>query len=702
VKIVNVSIYPQNVLVNIINVEKEITDSVNKLKFSLNPQNNKNLNKEFKIYDTPRTNDFNYSNLKKNNQIKTDEELKYIVMLYDKQLLVKIINLSSTKKFRALLVILRLVKLILKMLAKFGNVLLNESKIEKYKKISSLLFFLGILVFLFLPLFSNRIFIVEKQLKNSDIFFNQIEINFFFQKAQEILKVKKHNLNSVEINSQRGERNKFIMINSIYDANSNRISDLYPIYFLIYHFSISDNIRWLTKDIQFNFIPREQFYLNSKIILEDLTSDKNNKVKEGQMIHSVINIDFSQLRFEENEKILMKINGANSENIDMDFYKTFYDNFLKSGYLEENLSTIESSFKERNKFYLRNILYNIGSLIVGLVPKDPSNYIEYTSDYLYFLENIFENYFIANEQINTNHLLISQGFNSILIKAQKNYQAHEGTKQITKVNLSQTFKKAFEFVCLMERVIKNMSKSEIENFRGDFNYILTNSHSFVGIGFFLFIPILCVIKIFYQLLEIIYNNDVKIYISDNCRIQSSKVIGLSLVCFTLQILLFLHIKEIKVYVEFSLISTFYHLLIINLLVPFVFLRQMDLNKWEEKFLDNILRFAIALNCFNFLFVNFGFGLIMTVVFLPLEACLIYIHNKLNRTFLQIFLISILIYSVIYDKVILETLLENYSQHMNNPYPLLSFLLVFLNLRLNLIFRRWLNLEDRIATSLDSK
>jgi hypothetical protein len=608
------------------------------------------------------------------------------------------------------------------MLAKIGNLIINENKINSYKKLSSILLLCGIFIFIALPLFSNRIFITEKQLKSSDSVYSQFKFEFFRKEMREILlnkkiinkkdSIKSSKLESIHIISPRGERNKFIMINCIYDSSWTEnylLSHLAPLYTFISHLSNLDNITWLTKDIQFNFISKEEFYSNPEKLLIKLISDENQKTREGQMIEGVINLDFSKINFDSEKYLLFKITGMNSENIDMDYYKTFFDNLLISNFQEEKIRTVDFYFSSYIKFYLKNILYNIGSMIQGLIPKDKNNLIRYEHDFVYFLENIFENYILTNEKINFNHLIISKGINSVLIKETNSHENGEffdnsqkeeyfsiNEANVNSYTNSNKMRLAFNFFSVMERVIKNFSKNEIETFRGDYNHIMTNSHSFVGIGFFILIPALCVLRIFYEILD-------KIYSSKNEEVLMSKIAAYSMILFLIQIMLFLHIKEIQNYLQFTLISTFYHILGLNFIFCFVVFRLMDLNKNEEIFFDNLIRFMLALNCFNIFFINYGIGLLLTVVLMPLEVILNYIQDKLNRIFLQIFCLVFIMYCILMDKFIVESIIENFMNHFNNIYPIFSFIFIYLLFRINLVIRRWLNLQHRVTIkSLDIK
>ena len=87
------------------------------------------------------------------------------------------------------------------MLTKLGNILINEKRVETYKNISFYLFLAGIFIFIAFPLFGNRIFITEKQLKNSEIIFNQIKIENFFPNVNQFFREEEEEVNKLDENN---------------------------------------------------------------------------------------------------------------------------------------------------------------------------------------------------------------------------------------------------------------------------------------------------------------------------------------------------------------------------------------------------------------------------------------------------------------------------------------------------------------------
>jgi hypothetical protein len=640
------------------------------------------------------------------------------------------------------------------MLAKVGNLLVDEKQVKKFKKISMITFIIGIVLFITLPLLTERIYILEKQLKGSEHFANQISSEFVltsvkeyfnlakdykFDKQQNIVDYMKYVFNkekfkntfsreilsknslkvdfeeevfTVPIISQRGDRTKYIMINIIYDSSQPLLlqKNLFSIYSFIKHFQDRNSYHWLAKDIHFNFISKELFYRNPQIFLENLiecSGEYNN-----QFLESVVNLDLMNTRFDSWKYLLLKIHGANSENVDMDFYKTFFDNFQFYLKNEGIIKTHYPVFSDSTKFYLKNILNNINSLIGQFFPKSNKNKIHYPNDFVYFVENIIDNFLLANGKIDGNNLTISKGIYSILIKpveeARTDSRIEKHQEEIISFS-NKNIKECINFLQAMERIVKNLSKVEIDSFRGEHNYILTSSHSFSGAGFFLFIPVLCVVRVFYEILQKIYlfnddSNANKIHkktsLSPQTRIEEKRFSGAK-ICFYLMIIFLLHfltfvnIDWLEYFLHKNALSTFYHILIFNFILTFAFFKKLDLSKAEEANLSNILRFLIAVNCFNFFFVNYGFGLLMTVWMLPLELLLVILNDKYKKTFMQVFLICFVGYCNLMEASFIENIINNFIEHTNHIYILLTFIMMFLNLRLNLVIRRYFSRKDRI-------
>ena len=82
----------------------------------------------------------------------------------------------------------------------------------------------------------------------------------------------------------------------------------------------------------------------------------------------------------------------------------------------------------------------------------------------------------------------------------------------------------------------------------------------------------------------------------------------------------------------------------------VLLVVLRLNEHETVFVDNVLRFLLALNCFNFVFVNIGMGLTLTCIVLPLEFLFVIMKQR-EKTISCMFMLCGMMYKVLKKKSI---------------------------------------------------
>lgn len=473
------------------------------------------------------------------------------------------------------------------MIAKIGKILFARERISKFKKLSNMSFIAGIILLIIYPFLSDNIFIVEKQLKFSegfnifqdkekffmnskefnkkynDWFKNTIEnkklyydfnnnqnrknlfsdyisdflsridtTNTIVYKNQININSDNEKINTIHIRSQRGDFTKSIIVNFIFDSDKNPSYNSFDlVYAFLKNFENKFFFNWMSKDLFINFISKDLFYNNPKNFVEFL---KQEPILNEIFPEFYINIDLSRLGYSflrsDSYNIFLKINGVNSENIDMDYYKLFFDNFVKiinDNYNSRQFSikTFENNIEFLNSDNFSKKINNVKNLIVkhlstlfdtngiknSIVYKDLHKY------YSYLLNNIFENYLNFKRNIDSNDILISEGKLSILLKIESNtknkFSYDDGFHSI------KTFDKnminfGFNIFCVVERALKNLNKVEIDIFRGDHNYILTNNNKFQGTGLFILIPVLCVIRIFYEILDkvlMIHNYEYELY-----------------------------------------------------------------------------------------------------------------------------------------------------------------------------------------------
>ena len=597
------------------------------------------------------------------------------------------------------------------MLTKVGSIFFNEEKLPKYKKLSGILFIVGIIAIIAFPYLSEETYIVEKLLKNSPMIgvqintemFNTCQKKYFYSSVRDTQKDfalyfskqifdpdNAERIYSKNFLAPRGDKKKFIMINLIYQKNPfdiNKANKANSLFYTLMHFlSNKDNVTWLAKNVQFNYVPAKLFYENINEAYELLTSGKHNSlVSIGQGIDAIINFDLNEFDIENFHKFLFKINGMDSENVDMDYYKAIVDNlsvvFKKNSMFTTNEQVFSDSFKDS----LRNTFLSIGSFISGFLPKINGEDMKYfyAKTYLYLLENIFDNFFMINNQINLNHMFISKNLNSVLIKI-----IPKGSDGIPSDNrsiahqekhISKNGNEAFGFVIAMERTIKIISKNEIDLFRGQYNYVLISHKNFVGYNY-LILPILLIIRIFYELVSMIYSIEFK---NINSSIHVSKIISMLLLSFIVSLCIMLHVKDIMLYMAFDSIKAYYLIIGVIFAISLLTLMLITSNENEAAFMDNILRFFLALNCWNFIFVNIGIGIVLTAIILPLEFGLV-IQREKGRHFTQVFLVGIIIYGVLKMKLLISSMIENWNAFGNNVYIIITMTMALLVYRLSLI------------------
>lgn len=509
------------------------------------------------------------------------------------------------------------------MIARLGNILFAKQRLDKFKKLSNLTFFIGLILLILYPFLSDNIFIVEKQLKYSESFtvfqkkedffsnvrkflkfsedffhkkfggaegsslkqasalvarytqlsytekkaffnsyFQSVYLNYFSNKNFNFLQseitlknnenniAREDNIFTLKLSSQRGDYSKFIIFNIIYDQDKSLFENqMHFIFAYLKNFDSKVYYNYLAKDILFNFIPKDLFYNNPHELYEKFITDSNFNSMYPEYF---INLDLTNLgdfagdslnnskKHDNRNKYFMvlKINGMHSENLDMDYYKIFFDNFLKV--IKENvynseffIKTYENEFAETTKRYITKTVNYLKSQVLGFLNNffdtvaisRSQIYRQLADYYIYLSQNISENYFFFNKNFDLNDLLISQGRLAILIKPIPEANSNIYSINIPNSGVNNTNENAkrnyfypskglqinfdylnfgFNLFSAFERGVKVLNKCEIDIFRGDHNYILAYNNKFQGTGLFILIPVLCVLRIFYEILEKIY------------------------------------------------------------------------------------------------------------------------------------------------------------------------------------------------------
>ena len=594
------------------------------------------------------------------------------------------------------------------MLIKIASLFLASKKIDKLNKISEIFFYLGILMIFGFPLIGEHTFIEEKQLKNTPLLSRDIDKNFFIQSYQEYLSALNNPINitntilkfcldsimnsenkpynyiyTKEILSPRGEKFNFIQINLIYSPdlkNKEKMLKANTIFYtLLKYYSDKNNIPWLSGDIQFNYITKELFYQHPLECYELIINGNYNKrISIGQQISGIINIDLTEFDIDNFQKFSLRFHGINSEQVDMDYYKMVYDNFI-------------STFASAHKFITHdNILSDTSTEYIKLILKIPSicfkKFLEpklYIKYFLYAINYILSNFFMINNTINTNHLFVTNNKNSILMKIiPKNTN---NTKLVGQMDHSILFTYRY-IIGVFELIIKGISRNEIEIFRGQYFYILLDPQIFVGY-YYLFILFFLVIRIFYELISYINshkNNNFSFFqnLNDNHGIRAGKIIASLLIIFVISLVLLLHIEYIIKIFKLNNITAYYLIIIFIMFIQLLNLILLDLNEKEEIFINELSMFIITLNCWNFIFINIGIGLFMSFFILPMEYLFLHL-NLIKYNPIKIFILFFIIFSTLSERQLLSPMISNYLLYSNNVYIIISISIFFLGLRLEL-------------------
>ena len=362
----------------------------------------------------------------------------------------------------------------------------------------------------------------------------------------------------------------------------------------------------------------------------------------------------------------------------MDYYKMIYDNLNSGGFPQMTSFTVNNEcFEYETKRTLYSLFYSIGNAVKSFLPKEATLKDEfYPTSAMFLVENVANNFLMVNNKINVNHLYITKWFNSIQIGISANKELGYIPSEKKMKAFTRNSELAFYIAVAMERTVKVISKNEMDLFRGQYHYLLITPEHFIGYNF-LFIPILLILRTFYQLLHVIYSCEYK-HIANTIHI--SKII--SCLCLTVVILslCFLHIAHIET--AFALTDDVYALYVICGLFVIggvVLLIVLKLNEHETVFMDNVLRFLLALNCFNFVFVNIGMGLTLTCVILPMEFLFVIMRQR-GKTVSCLFMICGMVYRVLKNQQYLRETISNFKMFNCNVYVILCITVMLLCFR----------------------
>ena len=599
------------------------------------------------------------------------------------------------------------------MLEKITNQIFVEKKMKKMLKISKISFFLGIVAVIAFPLFSKNIKIEEKHLRNTSLYSRKIDnikfssyfktyfyepnyqddiYNFCTKIFYNTSNIPYNQIFTRNVISPRGRKQHIIQINLIYDKIKNLENTKntnFVFYALLHYLNDKKNIYWLAKDIQINYVTKELFDENPKECFELLTNGKYNKLLEqGKYISAIYNFDLSEIDLEKLNTFLIKIVGINSEHIDIDFYKMVVSNFQANfNNMDFKITTNEPVLSKNVKDNILNFL-NIFNDIIKTYVKNA----DYKNKYIYIIQDIINDYFFINNKITTNNLLITNHFNSLLIKTigQSNYNSRD-----------RKIKSCYNLLGTIILMIKGMNTEEIDIFRGLYFYILSSPYQCIEYTY-LFILILMTLRGFFHLIELIYHNEYKFIWnrgSDKVKnkeeditnvIYASRIISGLFFMGIIYIFFMINIeKSIEVMNIQDLVYNYYFM-IGNIFVNQIFvLTVLSLSRSEEKFINIILMYLQILNCWNFVFINVGIGLTMTVIFMSMEF--IFLHLTLvKHCIIKIGIIGLVLFGLLSWKELINTMVNNYINFNNSVYIMVTIGVILLTLRIALFIVMMMN------------
>jgi hypothetical protein len=113
------------------------------------------------------------------------------------------------------------------------------------------------------------------------------------------------------------------------------------------------------------------------------------------------------------------------------------------------------------------------------------------------------------------------------------------------------------------------------------------------------------------------------------------------------------------------------------------------NEEEEIFINELLMFINILNCWNFVFINIGIGLLFSISILPMEY--LFLHLKqLKYNIIKIIILFSFIFSILNSKQLISSMVHNYLKYNNSIYIIFSITIFFLSLRIELFILMIIN------------
>ena len=144
----------------------------------------------------------------------------------------------------------------------------------------------------------------------------------------------------------------------------------------------------------------------------------------------------------------------------------------------------------------------------------------------------------------------------------------------------------------------------------------------------------------------------------------------------------MHIEYIIEVFNIESVNAYYLIIIFIMLIQMLWLTIFKFNEEEEIFINELLMFINILNCWNFVFINIGIGLLLSISILPMEY--LFLHLKqIKYIIIKIIILFILIFSILNSKQLISSMVHNYLKYNNSIYIIFSVTIFFLTLRMEL-------------------
>ena len=588
------------------------------------------------------------------------------------------------------------------MLNKVGIIIFKKSSLPKIKLISSILFILSFFFLITFPYWQENIYINEKQMKVSEIHSNDFSESDFSKNYKLLSNLMQNKSSSDYVNyqeyiqnlfknkiklrskifkisnddtqlltyrviSQRGDRMRSNMINFIYDSNKPlNYKNLILLYCFLDYFQTPEKTRWLAKDLYINILSSDLFYNKPAKLNKFLKKERFfNQSKKDFILNLDVNIELSP-----ETNFIINYSGANSETVDMDYYKMIYDNLLSHFHSNKISANYNNRIIDFNNYVDKAVSYfgNITDDFKFIQPysRVVSSKFDYRKEMIYTINNIYSTFLIPFK-IDSNHLFVSEGINSITLKAFKNTnELNEQDKYSFTINLS--------LIKILENIMKGLSIVEIDIFRGNYHYIFTSNYSFVGILPFLLIPVLAVLRLLFEGIELFYNKN--IFSKANkpgyhlCLYVLIHMINITLIC---------NVKSLIGY-NYELTNNELIMLIIGIILIsyLVLITLTAFTKERLRFYNITNLYFQSIMCFNYFFINYGLGLLWVLFIYSNEGLSILLISKYyteeekdKKTIIKLIIKLMLSIGILYFIFMIDmsTIFQNYIYSRNNVFPI---------------------------------